>query len=485
MSARAERHDRRATQREQQTRRRALAQREHSQAPTLRLTRLRRPAERAAHQLSTAHFQAAYPAVAEPGLGSRGVYIGRDMHGGSFVYDPWVLYAQGLLNDANMLILGRPGHGKSALVKAWMYRSRVFGRICELIDPKGEYAPLVEALGGEVLTFTPGGQTRLNPLTRIGSREMREGLLEAIARAMLDRPLTQPEALGLSAALAAADRHADGRDVCIPDVTTQLRDPSEQLATQLAASRSEAQADLRECALALQRLTHGPLRGMFDQPTRASEAVWEAPAVCLDLSQVGVGQAQSNLAVAIVMVCASAFLDAKRRERALAARAAGREPDKTTRGNDECWRGLPIAGLAEYYQSAFKLSRDSGVQHILALHRLSDLRSAGDDGSRQQRLAQGLLAEASTTVIYRQHAQEVPDTAEALGLSSTARERIARLPPGVALWCVAGRCFEVRHVLSEREWALIDTDQAMGARRQTPPPDGDEVQPAPAAAVAP
>ena len=63
-----------------------------------------------------------------------------DIHGGSFVYDPWVLYAHGVLNDANMLVLGRPGHGKSALVKSWMYRSRVFGRICELIDPKGEYA---------------------------------------------------------------------------------------------------------------------------------------------------------------------------------------------------------------------------------------------------------------------------------------------------------------------------------------------------------
>ena len=185
--------------------------------------------------------------------------------------------------------------------------------------------------------------------------------------------------------------------------------------------------------------------------------------MCLDLSQVGVGQAQSNLAVAIVMVCASAFLDAKRRERAQQARAAGREPDKTTRGNDECWRGLPIPGLAEYYQSAFKLSRDSGVQHILALHRLSDLRAAGDDGSRQQRLAQGLLAEASTTVVYRQHAQEVPDTADALGLSTTARDRIARLPAGVALWVVGGRCFEVRHLLSDREWQLIDTDAAMGA----------------------
>jgi hypothetical protein len=465
----AEHRDKQARAREQRTRQRTLG-RDRSQPPTWRLGWMARPAERAAHQVSTAHFQAAYPAIAEPGLGARGVYIGRDVHGGSFVYDPWVLYQQGALNDANMLVIGRPGHGKSALIKSWMYRSAVFGRTCELIDPKGEYTPLVRALGGEVLRFSPGGATRLNPLTNLGSREMREGLLEAIARAMLDRPLTQPEALGLSAALAAADDHADGADVCIPDVTAQLRDPSEELAAQLAASRSEAQADLRECALALQRLTHGPLRGMFDQPTQASERVWDAPAVCLDLSQVGAGQAQSNLAVAIVMVCASAFLDAKRRERAQRARAAGRDPDKTTRGNDECWRGLPIPGLAEYYQSAFKLSRDSGVQHILALHRLSDLRSAGDDGSRQQRLAQGLLAEASTTVVYRQHAQEVPDTADALGLSRTARDRIARLPAGVALWSVGGRCFEVRHLLSDREWELIDTDAAMGQRRSARDP---------------
>jgi len=464
MNAASRAREQRAARAQTRLRRRALARREHSQAPTIRLGRLNRPAERPAHQVSTAHFQAAYPAVSEPGLGSRGVYIGRDIHGGSFVYDPWVLYQQGLINDANMLILGRLGHGKSALIKSWIYRSRVFGRVCELIDPKGEYRALVEALGGEVLTFTPGGQTRLNPLTRIGTREMREGLLEAIARAMLDRALSQSEALGLSAALAAADRQADSRDVCIPDVAAQLREPTAELAGELATSPSDARTELRECALALQRLTNGPLRGMFDQPTTTGEHVWDAPALCLDLSQVGVGQAQSNLAVAIVMVCASAFLDAKRRERANVARAAGRAPDKTIRGNDECWRGLPIPGLAEYYQSAFKLSRDSGVQHILALHRLSDLRSAGDDGSRQQRLAQGLLAEASTTVVYRQHAQEVPDTADALGLSSTARERIAALPPGVALWSVGGRCFEVRHVLSDREWALIDTDQAMGVR---------------------
>ena len=41
-----------------------------------------------AHRVTTAHAQAAYPFIAEAGLGGRGAYIGRDLSGGSFVFDP-------------------------------------------------------------------------------------------------------------------------------------------------------------------------------------------------------------------------------------------------------------------------------------------------------------------------------------------------------------------------------------------------------------
>jgi hypothetical protein len=70
--------------------------RDRSQRPLDRFRRCALPGERPGHQTTTAHFHAVYPAVAEAGFGSRGVYIGRDMHGGSFVYDPWVLYARGV-----------------------------------------------------------------------------------------------------------------------------------------------------------------------------------------------------------------------------------------------------------------------------------------------------------------------------------------------------------------------------------------------------
>ncbi|WP_249011862.1 hypothetical protein [Conexibacter sp. DBS9H8] len=435
-----------------------------SQPPFTRLRRCFVPGERAGHQVTTAHFQAVYPAVAEAGLGSEGVYIGRDMHGGSFVYDPWLLYARGVLNDANTLVIGRPDFGKSSLSKTWLLRSRLFGRRGEIVDLKGEYEPLVRALGGTVIRLTPGGGTRLNPLTRIGRRELRENLLEAIAKAMLNRPLSQAEAIGLTAALEAADLASDGAEVSIPDVIEQLRHPTAQLADRLGVSPHSAQEELREVALALQRLCQGPLRGMFDGPTTAGEDVFDSPVISLDLSEITDGVAAVNLPIAIAMVCAVAFLDAKRVERADRAQRLGYEVEKTIRINDEAWRALPIAGLGDYYQAAFKLSRKTGVQHWLVLHRISDLRAAGDEGSRQQRLAEGLLADASTTIIYRQHAQELPLSTEALGLSETERDLIGSLEQGVALWRVGGRSFEVRHLLSDLEWELIDTDQAMGSR---------------------
>jgi hypothetical protein len=465
VSALRERLERRAQRRALAAERRlrlASLRRELSQPAGAQLARLARPGERQGHEASTAHFQAAYPAMAEAGLGSRGVYIGSDLHGGPFVYDPWLLYGRRILSVANTLVLGMPDFGKSSLTKTWLYRSRVFGRRCELIDPKGEYAALVQALGGVTIRLEPGGKTRLNPLTRIGTQELREGLLQAVAHAMLGRALRQSEAVGVVEALAAADDCARG-EVCVSDVVGQLRDPAERTMAALDQDREAARAELREVALALMRLAHGPLRGMFDAPSSEHEA-FDSPVICLDISGVAAGRSGSELALAITMVCATAFLDARRMGRALEAQAAGREPEHTIRVNDEAWRALPVAGLGEYYQAAFKLGRQTGVQHWMVLHRLSDLDAAGDEGSRQQALARGLLAETGTVIVYRQHHEEIPRAVAALGLSSTEAQRIGHYPQGVALWRIGGRSYEVRHIRSARELELTGTDTAMALR---------------------
>ncbi len=79
-------------------------------------------------------------------------------------------------------------------------------------------------------------------------------------------------------------------------------------------------------------------------------------------------------------------------------------------------------------------------------------------------LAEGLLSDSETLVIYAQPPGEVAKAADLLSLSSTEVDLVPQLRRGVALWKVGRRSFLVRHVVGSAERALIDTDAAMGAR---------------------
>lgn len=431
-----------------------------------------RPVERTAHRLSTAHFQAAYPAMAEAGLGSMGVYIGQDQHGGSFVFDPWWLYEMGLLMDANTVILGMLRNGKSSLIKSYLWRQLVFGRLPEVLDPKGEYDPLIAKMGGVTLTLRPGGGLRINPISRAIARQgsvaalddlaRRQGVLSGVAQSVLERPLSPVEAIALAMALQVADDRQDGAEVDVTHVIDELRSPSKEMLAMLAMDKTQAQNGTRDVMLSLEQLRTGAMAGMFDGPTEgAGDNVWDSPALSVNLSALKAGSGGSDRALAIAMLATGSVLDAKRIERAQAARARGRAIDKTIRVNDEFWRALAIYGIGEQERASFKLSRSSGVQYVRAMHRLSDLDSAGDDGTRVQALAQGLATDCSTFIIYRQRKKDALRTAEHLELSPTEASLITKLQQGQALWRVGSSTFLVNHVRSEIEIPLVDTDEAM------------------------
>ena len=256
---------------------------------------------------STAHVQALYPFQASSPLGNRGVLIGRSVYGGAFAIDPWQLYAEGVLQDANLIILGLKGLGKSALLKCYALRQRVFGRRIEVIDRKSEYEGVIAAMGGVTLRLRPG--VRINPLERQGSRSSRESLLRAVARALLGRELTPVERVGLSAALTAVDERISDRDVVIPDVTHELREPSETLTQRTEHEQEHSREKLRECMLALRDLEVGPLRGMFDGPTTHGAEVWSNPALAIDISQISehtYGE-DENVALAIALISCTSF----------------------------------------------------------------------------------------------------------------------------------------------------------------------------------
>lgn len=400
-----------------------------------------------AHRATTAHLQAAYPFVAEAGLGARGTYLGRDLYGGAFCFDPWEMYHRGVLTSPNVLVVGQIGRGKSSFVKSFVWRQAAFGRLCWVVDPKGEYGPLAKAFGARQVKVTPGGAVRLNPLDVAdadGQDRRRAELLCTLAAASLDRRLAPAERTAVELAVASSSSERDA--VTLPKVVTALLDPDPVAASSVRSDAAGLAADGRQVALELRRLVEGDLAGMFDGPTSPGIDL-AGPLVVLDLSAL-----YSSPALGMLMACATAWLQAA---------LARHDGVKRLLVVDEAWAILHSVSMARWLQAAFKLSRAFGVANVAVLHRLSDLRAAGADGSEQSRLAEGLLADSETRVIFGQPPSEVESARKLLGLSSTEADIVAHLPRGVSLWKVGTRSFLVEHRLGAAELQLVDTDAAM------------------------
>ena len=406
-----------------------------------------------AHRVTTRHLGAAYPFMAEDGLGVEGVLLGANWFGGPFVYDPWQLYGKGLLSNPNMLVIGELGTGKSALKKSYLLRQIAFGRLAVSINAKREDDRLCEAVGVEPIRLERGGRLRLNPLDpRLSGsgrqRDVQAGqlqLLRAIIGASLRRELTPEEQAACKQALLAA---GEEQEPTLPVVAQALLRPSDQAASALATDRDRLAAATREAALALLRLCEDDLAGMFDGPTSA-DIDFGAPLVAFDLSAV-----REEDSLGILRICVAAFV-----QRAL----LGDEGTRRIVVLDEAWRLLANLAAARWLQDSFKLARAYGVQNVAIVHRLSDLTAAGDAGTAQVQLAVGLLQDTQTQVVFRQPPGELTRARELLGLNEVEAEVVSTLPTGSALWRVNRRSILARHLLTEEETWIVDTDQRMSA----------------------
>jgi type IV secretory pathway VirB4 component len=387
--------------------------------------------------------------VAAGGLSGHGVFIGRDSSGAAFSFDPWVLYGQGLLDDPNVIVLGKLGQGKSALVKTLLWRMLLFGRRAFVLDVKREYGPLCEAVGVQAISLRPGGGVRLNPLASRPEEHAQLELLRAVATTAIGERVSQVEAAALREALHTV-RLRGSTEPTLPDIVGLLFAPAAEMAQRLRTTPARLARDVRRAALALQDLCEGPLRGLFDGPTTAGLKL-DGNLVVIDLHAV-----RDSPAVGILMACATAWMSA------LLARMAERPGrERLINVADESWKIIQHTGLGEWFQSNFKLARQFGVMNVVVLHKLADLQAAGDAGSRASRIAEGLIADASTRVVYHQDSSQVPLTRSLLGLSESEAQLLSILSTGQALWRVGSRSFVVQHYRSRLEARMTNTDTGM------------------------
>ena len=420
------------------------------------------------HQDTSAVLAGQYPFLAEAGLGSAGMFIGQDLYSGSsFVYDPWELYRRGIITAPNLILAGIVGSGKSSLAKSLYTRSLPFGyRVYVPGDPKGEHSGVAEAVGGKAIVLGHGMGNRLNPLdegyrpgglsdqewaTTLAAR--RRDLLGALTETVLDRPLAPLEHTAIDTALAGAVR--DAEVPILPMVVERLLrpDPADDSDGRLAE-------DGRLVGHALRRLVAGDLAGLFDGPSTVKFDP-SLPMVSLDLSRV----TENSTLISVLMTCSSAWME-----------AALLDPNGGRRWviYDEAWRLMSHPALLRRMDAHWRLARHYGLANLLVFHKLTDLENVGDMGSANRALANSLLANAETRIVYRQETDQLGPTAAALGLTGTEQRLLPGLGTGQGLWRIKDRSFVVQHQLHPAELAAFDTTARMtGVPRKFRISEGD------------
>ena len=184
---------------------------------------------------------------------------------------------------------------------------------------------------------------------------------------------------------------------------------------------------------------------MFDGESTAT-VDWSGPGIVVDLSAVLQSPAFSS-----ILVCAGAWL----------AQVVARKDRQRIIVVDECWKAIRDAGFVAWGEETQKLSRGYGVQFVTIVQRISDLASQADDGTATAKRAQGFVTEAETKVTFNLSGGEARASRDVMDWTESETQLVPRLPRGRALWRVGEHGAIVQTILSPRDMAMCDSNQAM------------------------
>lgn len=213
------------------------------------------------HNMDTTSLASTFPFSSATLTQDKGIMYGINQQNGSLI-----VFDRYSLENANEVVLGTSGSGKSYLIKLESMRQFMFGTEVIIIDPEGEYETLAKSLGGEFVSFTPVSPIKINPFDLSGiytEGENELGLkilsLHALLKIVLGQLDPAHDAI-LDRALMEVYRQ---KGVTI-DPETQKKQPPlmEDLYRVLLGMEDEISRDL---TLRLEKFIKGSLSGIFNQ----------------------------------------------------------------------------------------------------------------------------------------------------------------------------------------------------------------------------
>jgi conjugal transfer ATP-binding protein TraC len=110
------------------------------------------------YNLDTGSVSSTFPFTSTELTSNEGILYGLNRHN-----DSLILFDRYSLENANMVVFGKSGSGKSYAVKLEAIRSLMWGTDVIVIDPEDEYKKLAEAVGGTYMRLSVKSEQRINP----------------------------------------------------------------------------------------------------------------------------------------------------------------------------------------------------------------------------------------------------------------------------------------------------------------------------------
>ena len=337
------------------------------------------------------------------------------------------------LENHNSVVFATSGAGKSYAVKVELLRGWLEGWHFYVIDPEGEYAGIVGALGGSVRHLSPGHPAGLNPF-EVGSRP---GALSARISSLLT--LFELLGGGLSAAQRAAVEEALSFAYAVrgfsdepPD--QQLRPPTltdvlERLRRQLAVVGPE----LEPLLLRLERYRSGSGSWLLSGEAEDGEGEGgtayvlsgipeeeRAPAMLIVLDRIWERLQQTGAPTLVVL--------------------------------DEAWWLMRYPDTARYVFRLVKTARKRRAGLTLVTQDVSDLLSSP--------FGESVVTNSALQVLMRQAPQAIRQLAELFRLTTAEQSWLLNARPGEGLLMTQGKRVPFQVIASAEEARLIEGPEA-------------------------
>jgi conjugal transfer ATP-binding protein TraC len=211
--------------------------------------------------MDTTSLATTFPFTSSELTANEGIVYGINEHN-----DSLIIFDRFTLENANSVVFGKAGGGKSYMIKLEALRSLLFGTELIIIDPEAEYQTLTKAVGGEYITFGFSSQAKINPfdLTAVyeeGENEL--GLkilsLHSLFKVIMGK-LSPTEEAVLDRALILTYKMKG----ITPDPNTQKKEPP-LMEDLYKALRGMEEAEASTLADRIEKFVKGSFAGIFDQ----------------------------------------------------------------------------------------------------------------------------------------------------------------------------------------------------------------------------